>query len=72
VEDRILNLLHQQAARRVDQGLTVAELAKELDADQNDVLAALRRLEASGLAYNESFWWYPGRRADLAAEIDQS
>jgi DNA-binding IclR family transcriptional regulator len=72
VEDDVLSLLREQAAREVDQGLTVAELAQRLDADPNQIVATLEKLQAEGRAYEESFWWYPGRRRDLIGDVDQT
>jgi hypothetical protein len=72
VEDEILRLLHQQAAKEEDQGLQVAEIAQQLNADSDDVLNALQELAAKDRAYKESFWWYPGRGRDLVADVDQA
>jgi predicted ArsR family transcriptional regulator len=72
VEDQILHLLRQRAAQGLDQGLQVTQIAQHLDADSDDVLKALQALEAKGLAYKESFWWYPGRGRDFVADIDQA
>jgi DNA-binding IclR family transcriptional regulator len=71
VEDEILRLLREHAAGGQDQGLTVLEIAERMGADPDAVLAVLQTLSGQGLAYKESFWWYPDQRHVLTGDIDQ-
>jgi DNA-binding IclR family transcriptional regulator len=66
MEDQILDLLRRHEARNVDQGLRISEITQQLGADQGEVLATLRSLEARGLVYEEGFWWYFGQRPPSA------
>jgi DNA-binding MarR family transcriptional regulator len=72
MEERILDFLRKKAALGRDQGLEVREIAEQLGADQEDVLIALQKLQARGLAYEQSFWWYPGEAPASMNGIDQA
>jgi hypothetical protein len=67
MEEEILAALRRQAALGHDQGLTVAEIAQEIGADQDDVPSVLEAMKAKGSAHKESFWWYPGPAPDRGA-----